>query len=411
MGDLRPGVVLANRIRELLRELIDANVVHQPRYRVWERRHVRSAARAGAAVLIVVLLFDAAAMSSFAPAITALNLPLAAIGAALLLVTRRRSGPRRNPTGAAILIGSTALASSLLPLGLVPEAGTIQIAYVPIVIVASALFIPWNTVRHASWLAVCLGMVFGFVVSPFAARLGDAAIGDLVTITIDSVLVSFGGHLVLQRQRRSMFLQRMQVRGLNELAARQGEDLRNLAEDLREAARVDPLTGVANRLRLGEDLEMVAGRDVDRGDGAALMIDIDRFKDFNDRHGHLAGDKVLRLVAETIANNSRPADRVYRFGGEEFIVLLPGATIIDALAVAERQRVAVAALGIRTERAGRTEDDEVVTISVGVAPLGHGSSANPMSRADEWLRAADIAMYESKVNGRNRVTVAHDDQA
>jgi hypothetical protein len=178
MGDLRPGVVLANRIRELLRELIDANVVHQPRYRVWERRHVRSAARVGAAVLIVVLLFDAAAMSSFAPAITALNLPLAAIGAALLLVTRRRSGPRRNPTGAAILIGSTALASSLLPLGLVPEAGTIQIAYVPIVIVASALFIPWNTVRHASWLAVCLGMVFGFVVSPFAARLGDAAIGE-----------------------------------------------------------------------------------------------------------------------------------------------------------------------------------------------------------------------------------------
>ena len=177
---------------------------------------------------------------------------------------------------------------------------------------------------------------------------------------------------MLQRQRRSMFLQKMQLRGLNELAARQGQDLRVLAEELREAARVDPLTGVANRLRLGEDLEMVAGRDVERGDGAALMIDIDRFKDYNDGHGHLAGDKVLRLVAETLATNSRPSDRVYRFGGEEFLVLLPGATIIDALAVAERQRVAVEQLAIRTDRPGRTDEDEVVTISVGVAPLGQG---------------------------------------
>ena len=408
MNERRSKSVASNRIRGLLRHLVDADVVRQPRYRAWERRHILAATRAGAAVLIVILLFDAAEMSSHAAAITALNLPLAAVGAALLLVLRRRSGPRRNPTGAALLLGVTALATSLLPLGLVPEAGTIQIAYVPIVIVASALFIPWNTVRHASWTVVCLAMVFGFVLSPFAARLDAATIDDLVTITIDSVLVGFGGHLVLQRQRRSMFLQKMQLRGLNELAARQGQDLLSLTEELREAARVDPLTGIANRLRLGEDLEMVAGRDVKRGDGAALMIDIDRFKDYNDRHGHLAGDSVLRLVAETLAGNSRPSDRVYRFGGEEFIVLLPGATIIDALAVAERQRVAVAALAIRTERSGRTEDDEVVTISVGVAPLGQGS-LDPTARADAWLRAADTAMYESKVNGRNRVTVARDD--
>ena len=397
-----------NRLRALVRRLGDADVVRQPRYRAWERRHVRSAARAGSAVLIVVLLFDAAAMSSTAPAITALNLPLAVVGAALLLVLRLRSGPRRNPTGAAILLGATGLLTSLLPLGLVPEAGTIQIAYVPLVIVASALFIPWNTARHMAWTAVCLAMVVGFVLSPFAARLDDAAIGDLLTITIDSVLVSVGGHLVLQRQRRSMYLQKVQLRSLNELAARQQKDLRSLADDLREAARVDPLTGVANRLRLGEDLEMVAGRDVDRGAGAALMIDIDRFKDYNDGHGHLAGDRVLRLVAETLAAQTRPSDRVYRFGGEEFLVLLPGATIIDALAVAERQRVAVAELGIRTDRKGRTDEDEVVTISVGVAPFRLGTSTDPTTRADQWLKAADTAMYESKVNGRNRVTVARD---
>ncbi len=400
-----------NRLRGLVRGLADANVVRQPRYRAWERRHVRAATRAGAAVLIVVLLFDAATMSSVAPAIAALNLPLAVVGAALLLALRRRSGPRRNPTGAAVLLGATALATSLLPLGLVPEAGTIQLAYVPVVILASALFIPWNTVRHAAWLVVCLAMVLGFVASPFAAGLDESTIGDLLTISIDSVLVSLAGHLVLQRQRRSMFLQKMQLRGLNELAARQGRELRILAEELREAARVDPLTGVANRLRLGEDLEMVAGRDVDRGEGAALMIDIDRFKDYNDGHGHLAGDQVLRQVADALAAHTRPSDRVYRFGGEEFLVLLPGASIIDALAVAERQRAAVADLGIRTDRPGRTQDDEVVTISVGVALLGAGSSDQPTARADEWLRAADTAMYESKMNGRNRVTVARAEPA
>jgi diguanylate cyclase (GGDEF)-like protein len=187
--------------------------------------------------------------------------------------------------------------------------------------------------------------------------------------------------------------------------------LRVLAAELREAARVDPLTGVANRLRLGEDLEIVAGRDVERGDGAALMIDIDRFKDFNDRHGHLAGDQVLRQVADALAANTRPSDRVYRFGGEEFLVLLPGATIIEALAVADRQRAAVAELGIRTDRPGRTDDDEVVTISLGVAPLEAGSSTDPTTKVDEWLRAADAAMYQSKMDGRNRVTVARSPQS
>ena len=394
-----------NRLRGLVRDLADASVVSQPRYRAWERRHVRAATRAGAVALIVILLVDAAVMNSVAPAITALNLSLAVVGAVLLLVVRRRRGARRNPTGAALLLGATGLATALLPLGLVPEAGTIQLAYVAVVVVASALFIPWNTVRHATWIVICLAMVIGFVLSPFGAGLDDAVVGDLLTISIDSILVSLAGHLVLQRQRRSMFLQRMQLRGLNELAASQARDLRVLAVELREAARVDPLTGVANRLRLGEDLEMVAGRDLERADGAALMIDIDRFKDYNDRHGHLAGDQVLRQVADALAANTRPSDRVYRFGGEEFLVLLPGATIIDALAVAERQRAGIADLGIRTDRPGRTDADEVVTISVGVAPLEAGSS-DPTATVDEWLRAADTAMYESKMNGRNRVTVA-----
>ena len=400
-----------NRVRKLVRFLADANVVRQPRYRAWERRSVRNAAQAGSAAVVVIFLIGAVLMSSVAPTVTLLNPPMALATTLLYLGLRRRSGPRRNPSGAALVLLILALTNSLLPLGFVSDASGILLAHVAIVIVASALFIPWNTIRHVAWLGVCLAMVGGYIGLSFWAGLNATAIDQLITITIDSVLVSLAGHLILQRQRRGMFLQRMQLRGLNRLAASQARDLHVLTVELREAARVDPLTGVANRLRLEEDLEMVAGRDAGRGEGAALMIDIDRFKDYNDRHGHIAGDEVLRRVADALAANTRPSDRVYRFGGEEFLVLLPGASIIDALAVAERQRAAVAELGIRTDRPGRTEDDEVVTISVGVAPLGAGISGQPAARADEWLHAADTAMYESKVNGRNRVTVARTEPA
>jgi diguanylate cyclase (GGDEF)-like protein len=397
---------LLNRVRKLASYLADASVVRQPRYRAWERRSIRNAARAGSAAVAVIFLIGAVLMSTVAPTVTLLNPPMALVTTLLYLGLRWRSGPRRNPSGAALVLLILALTNSLLPLGFVSDASGILLAHVAIVIVASALFIPWNTMRHIVWLGICLAMVGGYIGLSFWAGLHATATDQLITITVDSVLISLAGHLILQRQRRGMFLQRMQLRGLNQLAASQARDLHVLTVELREAARVDPLTGVANRLRLEEDLEMVAGRDAGRGEGAALMIDIDRFKDYNDRHGHIAGDEILRRVADALAANTRPSDRVYRFGGEEFLVLLPGASIIDALAVAERQRAAVAELGIRTDRPGRTEDDEVVTISVGVAPLGAGTSDQPAARADEWLHAADTAMYESKMNGRNRVTVA-----
>ena len=398
---------MLNPIRGLVRDLADTQVVGQPRYRAWERRSVRTAARAGSAVVVAIFLIGAVLMSSVAPTVMLLNPPMALVATLLYLALRWRSGPRRNPSGAALVLLILALTNALLPLGFVSDASGILLAHVSMVIVASALFIPWNTTRHVAWLGICLAMVGGFVGLSLWADLRATAIDQLITITIDSVLISLAGHLILQRQRRGMFLQRMQLRGLNQLASSQSQDLRVLSVELRAAARVDPLTGVANRLRLGEDLEIVAERDAERGAGAALMIDIDRFKDYNDKHGHLAGDQVLRQVADALAANTRPTDRVYRFGGEEFLVLLPMATMIDALAVAERQRAAVADLGIRTDRPGRTDDDEVVTISVGIAPLDAASAKEPTAKVDEWLRAADEAMYVSKTTGRNRVTVAH----
>lgn len=392
-----------SRLRLLLRELFDSEVVRHPRYRAWERRHVRSAVQAGAGVLIVILVFDTFAMASVAIAEAALNIPLAIIAGIMLIALRRRSGPRRNPNGAAFVLGALVLTSSLLPIGLVPQAGAILIAYIPFVIIGSALFIPWNTSRHVAWLVVCVAMTLGFIVSPFSPGLDGRTADDLVVITVESVLVSFAGHVVLQRQRRSMFLQRLQVRGLNQLAAKQGRNLLALADELRAVARVDPLTGVANRLRLDEDLAGVARRALARDGGAALMVDIDWFKAYNDGHGHLAGDGVLRRVAAALTAQTRPSDRVYRYGGEEFLVLLPGASEREAAEIGERQRAAVASLAIPTNRA-RAARDEVVTVSLGVATIDveRDGASDPSS----WLKAADDAMYASKLAGRNRVTVA-----
>jgi diguanylate cyclase (GGDEF)-like protein len=189
----------------------------------------------------------------------------------------------------------------------------------------------------------------------------------------------------------------MQLRGLTEAARRQRREMAALAAQLETVARRDPLTGIGNRLRLDDDVGALrsAGRELD-GAAAVVLLDIDHFKAFNDRHGHLAGDAVLRDVARAIAVNVRPSDRVYRFGGEEFLVLLEGTDPATAGLVAERVRRAVEQLGI-------AHPDNapwgVLTVSAGVAAVG---LADP--GPDAWLRQADERLYAAKAAGRNRVT-------
>lgn len=157
---------------------------------------------------------------------------------------------------------------------------------------------------------------------------------------------------------------------------------------------VDGLTGIANRRRFDTDLDVLVDRAIETHTPVAVaMFDVDHFKTFNDSNGHQAGDIVLRAVAEVIAKNLRATDVVYRYGGEEFVALLPGATIEDAYDVVERIRLAVerAAFDGESSQPGGT-----VTLSVGVAaaPTGDGSML---------VRAADMALYQAKTTGRNRV--------
>lgn len=159
---------------------------------------------------------------------------------------------------------------------------------------------------------------------------------------------------------------------------------------------VDGLTGIANRRRFDTDLDTVVDRASETQTPVAVaMFDVDHFKTFNDNNGHQAGDAVLRAVAGVIATNLRSTDVVYRYGGEEFVALLPGSTVEDAYDVVERIRYAVECATFEGESC---QPGGTVTLSVGVAaaPTGDGSML---------VRAADMALYEAKTTGRNRVVV------
>jgi diguanylate cyclase (GGDEF)-like protein len=167
--------------------------------------------------------------------------------------------------------------------------------------------------------------------------------------------------------------------------------------ELARLATTDPLTNVANRRRFFEVAAMETERALAVGGRIAVaMIDVDRFKAINDRHGHAVGDEVLRAVAARAAGSMRAGDTVGRLGGDEFALLLVGATLAEAVGVAERVTAAVAAVEVAS-RGGAV----CPTVSVGVAEVRAGE-ADAVGAA---LAAADTALYDAKRRGRGRVEV------
>lgn len=161
------------------------------------------------------------------------------------------------------------------------------------------------------------------------------------------------------------------------------------AQHFADLAMRDDLTGVGNRRRLDRDVAALASSP---GPVSVLMIDVDHFKDFNDRHGHVLGDEALRIVADVLSHETRQRDVVYRYGGEEFCVLLADTPVESAQLVAERIRVSVAAASVP----GSTG----VTVSLGLA-------VGEPRKVLETVRRADDALFDSKHAGRDRVTVDH----
>jgi diguanylate cyclase len=156
-------------------------------------------------------------------------------------------------------------------------------------------------------------------------------------------------------------------------------------------AHTDPLTGLPNRRAFDEELSRRHAEFCRKGTPLSIvLVDIDRFKAFNDDFGHLAGDEVLKAVANRLRDSHRDIDMVARFGGEEFAVILPDTTTETALLPAERARLAMATDVFTCEGSQVS-----VTISCGVAEL------QPGEREDSLLRRADEALYASKNAGRN----------
>ena len=166
--------------------------------------------------------------------------------------------------------------------------------------------------------------------------------------------------------------------------------------EMAATARQDPLTGLGNRLKMSEDLEIFRSRrDRYHEQFGVALFDIDHFKSLNDTAGHLAGDEALRRVAAVIRSELREADMAYRYGGEELLVALP-AGVRRVAAAAERIRKAVEHAAI--PHPGRPGPETVVTLSVGVAAAEGETEA--------FLLAADAALYKAKSDGRNRMAVA-----
>jgi diguanylate cyclase (GGDEF)-like protein len=187
-------------------------------------------------------------------------------------------------------------------------------------------------------------------------------------------------------------IERRTVTMLIQFASHAALALRNawLGEQVQKMADTDALTGLANRRTFARTLEREVARAARRGEPLSLaMIDIDHFKTINDKHGHPAGDEVLRRIARALKEECRAFDTPARFGGEEFAVVLPACNSKESISVAERLRLGMARIGM----------DFPVTASAGVATF-----PTHAADAESLVRAADSALYESKETGRDQTT-------
>lgn len=174
-------------------------------------------------------------------------------------------------------------------------------------------------------------------------------------------------------------------------------ELARYRAELDRLATTDGLTGLRNRRSLDQDLATLHARSRRYGRVYCVaMCDVDCFKGYNDRFGHAAGDQALKAVGAALGGQAREGDGVYRYGGEEFLLLLPEQTVQAAMVAAERVRHAVEALAIPHPGSATSR---VVTASVGVA--GFDPTHHPP--VSEVLAQADRALYRAKAAGRNQV--------
>jgi diguanylate cyclase (GGDEF)-like protein len=235
----------------------------------------------------------------------------------------------------------------------------------------------------------------GFLYDPVAAPAIEK-LKRIVGATLVMFLAAGAAILLLWSFNRRLNKQKWIIQAYNERLQAQLAENMALQAKLRDEAIRDPLTGLFNRRYLEETL----GRELSRAGReqsslSLAMMDIDHFKRLNDIHGHAAGDVVLRSLAALLRDYTRTEDVVCRYGGEEFVVVLPATSLPNAMQRMEQLRAAIESLRVQHEQMVLQN-----TISIGIAVFPvHGKTSK------ELLQAADTSLYEAKGNGRNRVVV------
>jgi two-component system cell cycle response regulator len=199
---------------------------------------------------------------------------------------------------------------------------------------------------------------------------------------------------------RARLIAAERVTSLHHRLAEQAKSLELSNQKLFDMARTDPLTGLGNRLEMMETLTSLQARADRYSHSYALaMCDLDRFKGYNDTLGHIAGDEMLRRVADILVQATRDTDSVYRYGGEELLIALPEQTLASAELAGERLRRAVANMALPHPA---NAPFGIVTVSIGIAAFDQSGGRS----FDVMIGEADAALYEAKGAGRNRIAIA-----
>jgi diguanylate cyclase (GGDEF)-like protein len=372
------------------------------RFQAVERHRLRTIGRAGMLIVIVVAVSRALALTVVHP--VALSWIVVGVDSGVALSAAIAfwlvGGPLRHYPELLIFVVATTVILACVALGLlVPELAVLATGYLLLIPVVVSQVVTWRTWTHTLWLGLYVVAVMSFLV---LARLDDLSQPekiDIAALAIISIVASFCGHVIGIRGRIRGFRQLRTIQLLHRSNERQRAELTRALTDLERTSRVDPLTRIANRLRLDEDFEVVRARLNRTGETCGLLeADLDRFKAVNDQLGHLAGDAVLRSVAQALQAALRAGDHVYRYGGEEFIVFVAGADFQATRAAAERLRASVEALAIAhpDPQLGR------ITVSIGGTVIG---PADIDVTDGALFDRADRAMYAAKTNGRNQVAI------